>query len=138
MLSKEILNEVRHSSYWERPYTQWTINTWDNFYFINYPNKLKVSSHRDLGKELKVLVELLGPETKEGKKALALKRQLKGRRASRHRASKSGKEDEKENQDITSTKRKAIEKVKPKKKHKTIEKDEREERLPKEDPGEVM
>ncbi|RIB19159.1 hypothetical protein C2G38_2182643 [Gigaspora rosea] len=37
----------------------------------------KVSSHRDLGKELKVLVELLGPETKKGKKALALKRQLK-------------------------------------------------------------
>ncbi|CAG8497997.1 17194_t:CDS:1 [Racocetra persica] len=76
MLSKEILNEVRHY-YWERPYTQWTINTWDNFYFINYSDKPKVSSYRDLGKELKVLVELLGPETKEGKKALALKRQLK-------------------------------------------------------------
>ncbi|CAG8532589.1 3647_t:CDS:2 [Racocetra fulgida] len=59
MLSKEILNKLRHSSYWERPYTQWTINTWDNFHFINYPDKPKVSSHRDLGKELKVLVELL-------------------------------------------------------------------------------
>ncbi|CAI2176339.1 9900_t:CDS:2 [Funneliformis geosporum] len=37
---------------------------------------------------------------------------------------------EKENRDITSIKRKAIEKVKPKKKHKTIE---REEKLPEED-----
>ncbi|KAF0548402.1 serine/threonine protein kinase [Gigaspora margarita] len=150
MLSKKILDKVRYSSYWKRPYTRWTINTWDNFYFINYPNK--VSSHRDLGKELKVLVEQLGPETKEGKNALALKRQLKCTtlcdlvRREEERPDiellrrvhlllgSLVKKDEKKNRDITSTKWKAIEKVKPKKKHKTIEKEEREEKLPEEDP----
>ncbi|CAG8725363.1 5650_t:CDS:2, partial [Scutellospora calospora] len=47
----------------------------------------KVLSYHDLDKELKVLVELLEPETKERKKVLALKCQLKGRKVSRHRAS---------------------------------------------------
>ncbi|CAG8846831.1 17889_t:CDS:2, partial [Gigaspora margarita] len=83
---------------------------------------------RTHGKELKVLVEQLGPETKEGKNVLALKRQLKVGIFT------CSLECENINENITSTKWKAIEKVKPKKKHKTIEKEEREKKLPEEDP----
>jgi hypothetical protein len=77
MLLKEILNKVHHSNYWRRPCMQWAINTWDTFYFGKYPNRPKVSSYHDLGKELHVLVKLLEPKTNEGKKALELKHQLK-------------------------------------------------------------
>ncbi|CAG8802836.1 16208_t:CDS:2, partial [Dentiscutata erythropus] len=113
----------------------------DNFYFINYPDKPKVLSHRDLGKELKVLVELLGPETKEGgKRRLKCATpyafvQREEERPDIELLDKSGKKDRKENHNIISTKRKAIEKVNPKKKHKTIEKNKREERLPEVDPA---
>ncbi|RHZ61838.1 hypothetical protein Glove_345g71 [Diversispora epigaea] len=79
MSSKEILNKLklRHSSYWERPYTQWGINTWELFYSEAYP---EVTSKRklrnDFGGELDVLVRNLEPGTRESKKVLALKRKL--------------------------------------------------------------
>ncbi|CAG8713368.1 13848_t:CDS:2, partial [Funneliformis mosseae] len=40
MSSKEILNKLQPSSYWERPYTQWGINTWELFYSEAYPERL--------------------------------------------------------------------------------------------------
>ncbi|CAB5349482.1 unnamed protein product [Rhizophagus irregularis] len=65
----------------------WRIDTWDDFYYEQYPDESKWLSHRDLSKELDVLINNLEPETKERKKVAAVKRHLKGRRASRHRAS---------------------------------------------------
>jgi hypothetical protein len=78
MLSEEILNKVRHASYWKRPYTQWGINTWEPFYFETYPDaKSKWKLHNDLGNELDILIKNLKPGTKESNKALTLKNQLK-------------------------------------------------------------
>ncbi|PKY55590.1 hypothetical protein RhiirA4_475159 [Rhizophagus irregularis] len=73
--------------YWERPYTQWKVSSWDDFYLEKYPNASKRKSHDSLGSELDALIKNLKPKTKNHNKVLLLKRNLEGRRASRHRAS---------------------------------------------------
>ncbi|PKC02471.1 hypothetical protein RhiirA5_453774 [Rhizophagus irregularis] len=55
----------------------WRIDTWDDFYYEQYPDESKWLSHRDLSKELDVLINNLEPETKERKKVAAVKRHLK-------------------------------------------------------------
>ncbi|CAB5342380.1 unnamed protein product [Rhizophagus irregularis] len=54
----------------------WRIDTWDDFYYEQYPDESKWLSHRDLGKELDVLINNLEPEKKERKKVATVKRHL--------------------------------------------------------------
>lgn len=75
---KKILDKVQHPDYWERPYAQWGINTWELYYSEARPEVTsKRKSHNDFGGELEILAKNLEPETKESKKVLALKRELK-------------------------------------------------------------
>ena len=77
MLSKEILKKVRHAGYWKKHYTQWGLDTWDQFYFEQYPNVSKQESHDSLGNELEVLKKNLDSKTRKGRKVLYLTCQLK-------------------------------------------------------------
>ncbi len=76
MLPESAKRNVRHSSYWERPYTKWRVSTWDEFYSEKYPNASRQESHNSLGDELEVLINELKPKTKEHDMALAVKRNL--------------------------------------------------------------
>ncbi|CAG8602742.1 13351_t:CDS:2 [Rhizophagus irregularis] len=87
MLPETVNCNIRYSSYWERPYTQWKVSSWDDFYLEKYPNASKRKSHDSLGSELDALIKNLKPKTKHHNKVLLLKRNLEGRRAFRHRAS---------------------------------------------------
>ncbi|CAB5380610.1 unnamed protein product [Rhizophagus irregularis] len=37
MLPEIVKRDTRYSSYWERPYTQWKVSSWDSFYREKYP-----------------------------------------------------------------------------------------------------
>ncbi len=79
MLSEEILSKVRHTDYWEMPYEEWGVDTWDSFYSEKYSNESKESKRKSrstLAVELEVLIKHLKPGTKECLKALALSRKL--------------------------------------------------------------
>jgi hypothetical protein len=62
MLPEAVKSNVRHPSYWERPYPQWRINSWDDFYFEKYPNTSRRNSHTSLGSELEALISNLEPK----------------------------------------------------------------------------
>ena len=74
---EELLHRLHHADYWRKPYSQWSVNTWDQFYFEQYPNGPKQLSHRDLGRELRILVKNLDIKTRKGQKVLELIHELK-------------------------------------------------------------
>lgn len=76
MLPETVNCNIRYSSYWERPYTQWKVSSWDDFYLEKYPNASKRKSHDSLGSELDALIKNLKPKTKHHNKVLLLKRNL--------------------------------------------------------------
>ncbi|GBC21673.2 hypothetical protein GLOIN_2v1763835 [Rhizophagus irregularis DAOM 181602=DAOM 197198] len=82
MLSEEVLHKVQHANYWKRSYIQWGIESWDQFYFKEFPNSTKQISHTMLGTELEILIRNLEPKSRKIRRLLDLKCQLKGRRAS--------------------------------------------------------
>ncbi|RGB29044.1 hypothetical protein C1646_767084 [Rhizophagus diaphanus] len=82
MLSEEVLHKVQHANYWKRSYIQWGIDSWDQFYFKEFPNSTKQISHTMLGTELEILIRSLEPKSRKSRRLLDLKCQLKGRRAS--------------------------------------------------------
>ncbi|CAB5364298.1 unnamed protein product [Rhizophagus irregularis] len=141
MTSEKDSHNLCYANYWKRSYTQWRIDTWDQFFFKEFPNASKQISHTALGLELETLIKNLEPKTRKKRKALDLKCQLKGRRASSQNEfthplrraqtsygisliKKYGREinEEKENETVTPVKRKAIEKDKFSKKSKKNEK----------------
>ncbi|CAG8741808.1 7160_t:CDS:2, partial [Cetraspora pellucida] len=58
----------------ERPYREWKLTTWEDFYTNKYPNKTKEESHNSFRRDLDVLISKLEPKTAIYDKALALKR----------------------------------------------------------------
>ncbi|CAG8604183.1 8526_t:CDS:10 [Funneliformis caledonium] len=72
MLSDVVSRKLRHPEYWQRPQSQWSVNTW-NKYFCGE----KRGSYSALILELDTLIECLEPKTQEYQKASALKCQLK-------------------------------------------------------------
>ncbi|CAB4487973.1 unnamed protein product [Rhizophagus irregularis] len=99
MLPETVNCNVHYSSYWERPYTQWKLSSWDDFYLEKYPNASKWKSHDFLGSELDALIKNLKPKTKNHNKVLLLKRNLEKLKSEKN----NGKEEE------SKKKRKAVE-----------------------------
>ncbi|CAG8628864.1 8602_t:CDS:2 [Rhizophagus irregularis] len=132
MLSEEVLHKVQHANYWKRSYIQWGIESWDQFYFKEFPNSTKQISHTMLGTELEILIRNLEPKSRKIRRLLDLKCQLK----------KFGKEngEEKENQlNSYSIKKKIIGKNKSKiKSKKIINKSEKERMNEKEKEGSII
>ncbi|GES81019.1 hypothetical protein GLOIN_2v1763835 [Rhizophagus clarus] len=112
MSFEEAVHKVQHPNYWKRSYYQWAIETWDQFFFNEFPDSTKQVSHSILASEIKVLIENLESRTRRSKKLINLKQQLK----------KFGNKnnENKENNFDTSIKRKVIEKDKSQKKSKII------------------
>jgi hypothetical protein len=78
MIPEKILLKVCHSEYWKTPHTKWGIDTWDEYFFKKFPNEPNSrKSHRDLNGELEILTRNLSPKSKEGRKVLTLRKQLK-------------------------------------------------------------
>jgi hypothetical protein len=77
MLSEEVLHKVQHANYWKRSYIQWGIESWDQFYFKEFPNSTKQISHTMLGTELEILIRNLEPKSRKSRRLLDLKCQLK-------------------------------------------------------------
>ncbi|CAB4422607.1 unnamed protein product [Rhizophagus irregularis] len=90
MLPETVNCNVHYSSYWERPYTQWKVSSWDDFYLEKYPNASKRKSHDSLGSELDALIKNLKPKTKNHNKVLLLKRNLEKLKSEKN----NGKEEE--------------------------------------------
>jgi hypothetical protein len=66
-----------YANYWKRSYIQWGIDSWDQFFFKEFPNESKQSSHSALRMELEALIKNLEPKSRKSRKALDLKCQLK-------------------------------------------------------------
>ncbi|CAG8573720.1 6070_t:CDS:2 [Acaulospora morrowiae] len=77
MLSKEVSSQLRYPDYWERSYSQWSLDTWKQFFYEKIPRATKRGSCNALAKELEILANNLKPKSKERQKALSLKRGLK-------------------------------------------------------------
>ncbi|CAB4399518.1 unnamed protein product [Rhizophagus irregularis] len=137
MTSEKDSHNLCYANYWKRSYTQWRIDTWDQFFFKEFPNEI---SHTALG-HFESNWKYITYYNRNQRKALDLKCQLKGRRASSQNEfthplrraqtsygisliKKYGREinEEKENETVTPVKRKAIEKDKFSKKSKKDEK----------------
>ncbi|CAG8588889.1 2904_t:CDS:2 [Acaulospora morrowiae] len=77
MLSKEVSCQLRYPDYWERSYSQWRVDTWNQFFCKKVPGTTKQMSCDALVKELEILINNLKPRSKEIRKASWLKRELK-------------------------------------------------------------
>ncbi|GBB87975.1 hypothetical protein RclHR1_01450003 [Rhizophagus clarus] len=123
MSFEEAVHKVQHPNYWKRSYYQWAIETWDQFFFNEFPDSTKQVSHSILASEIKVLIENLESRTRRSKKLINLKQQLKVSKFNKFLTSiKFGNKnnENKENNFDTSIKRKVIEKDKSQKKSKII------------------
>ncbi|CAG8738545.1 15637_t:CDS:2, partial [Dentiscutata erythropus] len=77
-LPEETLKKVQYREYWEEPHSKWgNTDTWDHYFIEKIPDATKHKSHNALGAELKVLIQNLRPETRAGRKALAMQRDLR-------------------------------------------------------------
>ncbi|CAG8761636.1 44119_t:CDS:2 [Gigaspora margarita] len=72
-------------TYWKRPYQNWSVEGWDQFYF-DQPSSRNTfrSSRNSLNDELTALMDDYGPNSNEYKKALSLSRKIKGQISSSH------------------------------------------------------
>lgn len=80
MVSERTRKKLHISEYWERTCEEWEISSWNTFYQSKYPNITKEKERKSrsvLANDLHVLFENLKLKTKEGRKVLALRRQLK-------------------------------------------------------------
>ncbi|CAG8639288.1 9505_t:CDS:2 [Funneliformis caledonium] len=73
-LSEEVLTQLVYREYWEKPYSEWEdVKTWDHLFIIkDNRDATDQLSHDALGKELKILIKNLKPETREIEKARAI------------------------------------------------------------------
>ncbi|CAG8726270.1 16321_t:CDS:2, partial [Racocetra persica] len=77
-LPEETLKKVQYREYWEEPHSKWgNTDTWDHYFIEKIPDATKHKSHNALAAELKVLIQNLRPETRAGRKALAMQRDLR-------------------------------------------------------------
>ncbi|RHZ81859.1 hypothetical protein Glove_117g283 [Diversispora epigaea] len=69
---------LKYPEYWNRAYTNWgTLDAWDEFFKEKTRNSSLQDSHFYLTKELEILGEKYGPNTKQGKKIATLLKALK-------------------------------------------------------------
>lgn len=76
-IRRSLTYKVQHANHWKRSYIQWGIESWDQFYFKEFPNSIKQISHTMLGTELEILIRNLEPKSRKSQRLLDLKCQLK-------------------------------------------------------------
>ncbi|KAF0383893.1 serine/threonine protein kinase [Gigaspora margarita] len=73
MLEEAILEKLHHPDYWRKSCREWELKSWTRFFNETRPDESLQACYEVFVAELKTLMENLNPETREAKKALALK-----------------------------------------------------------------
>ncbi|GBC01294.1 hypothetical protein RclHR1_04130010 [Rhizophagus clarus] len=76
-LPEVTLSQTRYREFWEKPISQWSSESWEDFFSKKFSTQSKQASHIVLKSELEVLIRTLNPGTRALAKANRLLKDFK-------------------------------------------------------------